>query len=114
MMEFHLKIRIYYILGDKAMCTDISKLKEYIMEVANDCVKKLSSDEKAYISSQPTDTAHHFEYCMYIRNHYIYPHDFTEYGYLGIDPDTLSSQIMNLINSLLLTEADTNKSIKSR
>lgn len=82
------------------------RLNKYIMDVAEDCVKNFNDKDKEYIIDNPCAIDYHFGYCLYIRNHYIYNHDFSDFDDCWVEPDNLSGTIMNVIISLLLTEYD--------
>ena len=51
---------------------------EFINEVAEDCLKNMSSKDKEYLIENPVAIEYHFSYCLYIRNHYIHNRDFSE------------------------------------
>lgn len=79
--------------------------REFITEVAKDCVKNLSEKDTEYFIENPCATTYHHSYGMYIRNHYIYNQDFTEAPFFA-EPDHLSSEIIKMIFSMLLPEYD--------
>ncbi len=68
---------------------------EFIEEVADDFIKKLSDKDKEYICDHPFSLEYHFTYCLYIRNHYIYG-NMDKFGF-QIVPDDFSSSIMDCI-----------------
>ncbi len=77
--------------------------KEFIKEVAIDCVANMKEEDKEYIRNNPFASDYHFGYAMYIRNHYIHNKDFSEAGF-RVSADDISSKIMKCIFSLLLPE----------
>ena len=76
---------------------------EFINEVAEDCLKNMSSKDKEYLIENPVAIEYHFSYCLYIRNHYIHNRDFSETPFFT-HPDDLSSDIIRMIFSKLLPE----------
>ncbi len=79
--------------------------REFIEEVANDCVKNMSQKDKAYLIENPYGYDYHFTYCLYIRNQYIHCSDFSEVEWDCV-PDNLSHEIIRYIFSILLPEYD--------
>jgi hypothetical protein len=77
--------------------------EEFIKEVALDCVENLKDKDKDYIRENPFPSYYHFGYAMYVRNHYIHCRDFSGVDF-WVEPDHLSSRIINFIFSLLLPE----------
>ena len=45
---------------------------EFINEVAEDCLKDMSVEDKEYLMENPVAIEYHFSYCLYIRNNYIH------------------------------------------
>ena len=45
---------------------------EFINEVAEDCLKDMSAEDKEYLMENPVAIEYHFSYCLYIRNNYIH------------------------------------------
>ncbi len=84
--------------------TGISE-KEFINEVADDCIRNLREKDKTRLIENPCAIDYHFSYCMYIRNHYIHNRDFSEAEFWA-EPDQLSSDIIRMIFSKLLPEYD--------
>ena len=41
---------------------------EFINEVAEDCLKDMSVEDKEYLMENPVAIEYHFSYCLYIRN----------------------------------------------
>ena len=41
---------------------------EFINEVADDCISKLTEKNKKYLIDNPYAIDYHFSYCLYIRN----------------------------------------------
>ncbi len=67
-------------------------IDQFIEEVAEDCYKKLSEEDKEYIYDHPFAIDYHFTYCLYIRNQYIY--DNLDKFDFEAEPDDLSGSIM--------------------
>ena len=79
--------------------------REFIEEVAYDCIKNMSPKDKEYIIENPYGIHYHETFCLYIRNHYIHCRDFSNVEWDSI-PDNLSHNIIRLIFSKLLPEYD--------
>ena len=76
---------------------------EFINEVADDCISKLTEKNKEYLIDNPYAIDYHFSYCLYIRNNYIHNKDFSEVPFWA-EPDHLSSEIIQAIFSRLIPE----------
>ncbi len=68
---------------------------EFIEKVAEDCYAHLEDEGKEYIADHPNAIDHHFDFCLYIRNHYIHPY-IDQFGF-EVEPDSLSGTIMDLL-----------------
>lgn len=75
-------------------------LDDFIEKIANECVENMSNEDKEYICDHPRALDHHFGYCMYIRNKYLWNADFESMGNY-VHPDDLSGYIMSRIISML-------------
>ena len=69
---------------------------EFINEVAEDCLKDMSVEDKEYLMENPVAIEYHFSYCLYIRNNYIHNRDFSEVSFFT-HADDLSSDIIRMI-----------------
>lgn len=69
---------------------------EFINEVAEDCLKDMSAEDKEYFMENPVAIEYHFSYCLYIRNNYIHNRDFSEVSFFT-HADDLSSDIIRMI-----------------
>lgn len=76
---------------------------EFINEVAEDCLKDMSAEDKEYLTENPVAIEYHFSYCLYIRNNYIHNRDFSEVSFFT-HADDLSSDIIRMIFSKLLPD----------
>lgn len=75
-------------------------LDDFIEKIANECVENMSDEDKEYICDHPRALDHHFGYCMYIRNKYLWNADLESMG-IDVHPDDLSGYIMSRIISML-------------
>ena len=76
---------------------------QFITEVADDCIRNLRKKDREFLIANPCASYHHHFYGMYIRNHYIHNRDFSDVP-SWVEPDHLSSEIMEMIFSKLLSE----------
>ena len=74
---------------------------EFIRAVAEDCINNMSDEDKEYIRKNPVSGEYHFGYALYIRNHYIHG---KKLQFMHFDADTMSSNIMKCIFSILLPD----------
>ncbi len=79
--------------------------REFIEEVADDCIKHMSQKDKKYITENPYANDYHFTYCLFLRNKYIHCRDFSEVEWRS-EPNNLSYEIMRFIISKLIPEYD--------
>ena len=80
---------------------------EFINEVAEDCLKDMSVEDKEYLMENPVAIEYHFSYCLYIRNNYIHNRDFSNVSFFT-HADDLSSDIIRMIFSKLLPDYEYN------
>ena len=76
---------------------------KFVTEVAEDCIKNMTEEDKHYMRLHPCVIEYHFTYGMYIRNHYIYNQDFSKLNFI-CNPDNLSMKILEMIISKLIPE----------
>lgn len=76
---------------------------EYVDKIANIVLKKLNEKDKEYIFLHPDPTTHHFGLGLAIRNQYIYN---DKYNSPDCEPDSLSSDIVSRIASLIIEDYD--------
>ena len=79
----------------------------FISDIANDCIKNLSEEDKQYLIEHPDAGSYHRTYGLSIRNKYIYsyPGNLRETLTLRrVNADSMSREILTMIISKLLTE----------
>ena len=83
------------------------RIVSFISEIANDCIKNLSEEDKQYLIEHPDAGSYHRTYGLSIRNKYIYsyPGNLREKLSLRrVNADSMSSEILTMIISKLLPE----------
>lgn len=73
------------------------ELSKWLYDIALDCVRRMSVEDREYVKSHLYTTEYHFGYAMGIRNTYIHPakkHDYFE-------ADGISSSVMRRIFSIV-------------
>lgn len=82
--------------------------RRFVEETARKVLSTLTETDKEYIRDNPSSTTHHFGLGLYIRNKYIYPiYSREKFGF--IHPDTISSDIVRKIASLIIGYDDSNE-----
>lgn len=76
---------------------------EFITMVADSCINDMTAKDKKTLIHHPCVGSYHFSYGMYIRNRYIHNKDFSDVSFF-VEPDHLSSEILNMILSKLIPE----------
>ena len=71
-----------------------SSREEFIKSVANEVIKGLKEEDKAYIRNNPNPSMYHFTLGMHIRNKYIHG---KKLPFMVLQPDELSGEIIRLI-----------------
>ncbi len=79
------------------------KHDDFVDRVAKDVLEKLNDKEKEYIFLHPDSTTHHFGLGLWVRNNYIHG---KELDFECWHPDNLSSEIMDRVASLLISNYD--------
>lgn len=74
-----------------------SELAKWEYDIALDCVRRMSDEDRAYVCKHMQTTEYHFGYAMGIRNKYIHPAQKHSY----FEADGISSSVMQKIFSLL-------------
>lgn len=83
------------------------RIVSFISDIANDCIKNLSEEDKQYMIEHPDAGSYHRTYGLSIRNKYIYsyPGNLREKLSLRrVNADSMSSEILTMIISKLLPE----------
>lgn len=83
------------------------RMVSFISDIANDCIKNLSEEDKQYLIEHPDAGSYHRTYGLSIRNKYIYsyPGNLREKLSLRrVNADSMSSEILTMIISKLLPE----------
>lgn len=83
------------------------RIVSFISDIANDCIKNLSEEDKQYLIEHPDAGSYHRTYGLSIRNKYIYqyPGNLREtLSLCRVDVDNMSSEILTMIMSKLLSE----------
>lgn len=83
------------------------RIVSFISDIANDCIKNLSEEDKQYLIEHPDAGSYHRTYGLSIRNKYIYsyPGNLREKLSLRrVNADSMSSEILTMIISKLLPE----------
>lgn len=83
------------------------RIVNFISDIADDCIKNLSKEDKQYLIEHPDAGSYHRTYGLSIRNEYIYsyPGNLREKLSLRrVNADSMSSEILTMIISKLLPE----------
>ena len=67
---------------------------EFINEVAEDCLKDMSAEDKEYLMENPVAIEYHFSYCLYIRNNYIHNRDFSETSFFTNPDESCQTEML--------------------
>jgi hypothetical protein len=70
-------------------------INEYIEEIANKVKNEINIFQKIFLFITQNSSIHHWGFCLYIRNNYIYNNE--ELMRLDIDPDELSEKILKRV-----------------
>lgn len=79
---------------------DNSSEDAWAFDIALDCVRTMSAEDRAYISNHTDPFLHHFGYALEVRNKYIHV---TKKRFAST-PDDLSSRVMQMIFAILSTD----------
>jgi len=77
-----------------------ARLFKWVYDVAIDCVRNMSFDDKLYISTHLDTSIHHLDYALEIRNTYIHRSKKHKRFYA----DGVSTCVMKMIFSIISTE----------
>lgn len=83
------------------------RIVNFISDIADDCIKNLSEEDKQYLIEHPDAGSYHRTYGLSIRNKYIYSYSGNLREKLSlrrVNADSMSSEILTMIISKLLPE----------
>lgn len=83
------------------------RIVSFISDIADDCIKNLSEEDKQYLIEHPDAGSYHRTYGLSIRNKYIYSYSGNLREKLSlrrVNADSMSSEILTMIISKLLPE----------
>lgn len=83
------------------------RIVNFISDIADDCIKNLSEEDKQYLIEHPDAGSYHRTYGLSIRNKYIYAYSGNLREKLSlrrVNADSMSSEILTMIISKLLPE----------
>ncbi len=80
----------------------ITGQRQWELDIAIDCVRKMSRKERQYICDHPDAGEYHFGYAMWIRNRYIHPAKL-HHAFMA---DNISDNVMQMIFSILIPGHD--------
>lgn len=83
------------------------RIVNFISDIADDCIKNLSKEDKQYLIEHPDAGSYHRTYGLSIRNKYIYSYSGNLREKLSlrrVNADSMSSEILTMIISKLLPE----------
>lgn len=83
------------------------RIVNFISDIADDCIKNLSKEDKQYLIEHPDAGSYHRTYGLSIRNKYIYSYPGNlreELSLRRVNADSMSSEILTMIISKLLPE----------
>lgn len=86
--------------GDIILSLQFLSKIEFIEHTANDCLSKLSEDDKEHMKENPDPLQYHFGLGLFIRNNYI--HGNSSIRFEVDSPDDLSSEIVDRMMVMLL------------
>ena len=75
---------------------------QWELDIAIDCIRKMSDEDRTYIKEHPWTSEYHFGYAMHIRNEYIHP----AHRHHVWMADSVSSEVMQKIFSILIPGYD--------
>lgn len=73
----------------------MNDLDEYIEEISNKVNKEINIFQKIFLFITQNSLMHHWGFCLYIRNNYIYNNE--KLMNMNIDPDELSEKIFKKV-----------------